>query len=208
MTENEIGEAVLGAAMKVHSAVGPGLLESVYETCLTHELRKQGFDVQRQVALPVEYDGQRIDTGFRLDIPGCGKGGCRGEGSGTHRTDSHGSDPDIPQVGRIQTQLPSTPLHDFTYHTIAFPVPSAGGDARAMRAIVKRSRRPEGAGNATRRAALRGPRTSSRAACDAPASRPAFAEAKLRLRAGRRAALLAGNLARPSYGARNRAREY
>ena len=68
MTENEIGEAVLGAAMKVHSALGPGLLESVYETCLTHELRNQGFDVQRQVALPVEYDGQRIDTGFRLDI--------------------------------------------------------------------------------------------------------------------------------------------
>lgn len=68
VTENEIGEAVLGAAMKVHSAVGPGLLESVYETCLTHELRKQGFDVQRQVALPVEYDGQRIDAGFRLDI--------------------------------------------------------------------------------------------------------------------------------------------
>ncbi len=68
MTENEIGEAVLGAAMKVHSAVGPGLLESVYETCLTHELKIQGFDVQRQVALPVEYDGQRIDAGFRLDI--------------------------------------------------------------------------------------------------------------------------------------------
>ncbi len=68
MTENEVGEAVLGAAMKVHSALGPGLLESVYETCLTHELRNQGFDVQRQVALPVEYDGQRIDTGFRLDI--------------------------------------------------------------------------------------------------------------------------------------------
>ena len=146
VTENEIGEAVLGAAMKVHSAVGPGLLESVYETCLTHELRKQGFDVQRQVALPVEYDGQRIDTGFRLDIPGCGKGGCRGEGSGTHRTDSHGSDPDIPQVGRIQTQLPSTPLHDFTYHTIAFPVPSAGGDARAMRAHRQAFPTPRGSG--------------------------------------------------------------
>ena len=68
MTENEIGESVLGAAMKVHSALGPGLLESVYETCLTHELRKQGFDVQRRVALPVEYAGQRIDAGFRLDI--------------------------------------------------------------------------------------------------------------------------------------------
>ncbi len=110
--------------------------------------------------------------------------------------------------------VPSTPLHDFAYHTIAFPVPSAGGDARAMRAHRQAfptprggtggvpptpyaggaPATPEGAGNATRRAALRGPRTSSRAACDAPASR--------------RAALLAGNLARPSYDARIRAREY
>ena len=68
VTENEIGEAILGAAMKVHSAVGPGLLESVYETCLTHELEKQGHDIRRQVSLPVEYDGKRIDAGFRPDI--------------------------------------------------------------------------------------------------------------------------------------------
>ena len=68
MTENEIGEAVLGAAMKVHSAVGPGLLESVYEVCLAYELEKQGHEIRRQVSLPVEYDGKRIDAGFRPDI--------------------------------------------------------------------------------------------------------------------------------------------
>ncbi len=68
MTENEIGESVLGAAIKVHSALGPGLLESVYESCLAHELGKQGLNFQRQLSLPVEYDGQRIDAGFRIDI--------------------------------------------------------------------------------------------------------------------------------------------
>ncbi len=68
MTENEIGEAVLGAAMKVHSALGPGFLETVYEVCLAHELEKQGQDIRRQVSLPVEYDGKRIDAGFRPDI--------------------------------------------------------------------------------------------------------------------------------------------
>ena len=68
MTENEIGEAVLGAAMKVHSALGPGLLESVYEVCLAYELEKQGHEIRRQVSLPMEYDGKRIDAGFRPDI--------------------------------------------------------------------------------------------------------------------------------------------
>tara|TARA_B100000315_G_C14539523_1_gene570155 strand:+ start:569 stop:946 length:378 start_codon:yes stop_codon:yes gene_type:complete len=68
VTENEIGESVLGAAIKVHSALGPGLLESVYESCLAHELGKQGLNFQRQLSLPVEYDGQRIDAGFRIDI--------------------------------------------------------------------------------------------------------------------------------------------
>ncbi len=66
--ENEIGEAILGAAMKVHSALGPGLLETVYEVCLAHELEKQGHNIRRQVSLPVEYDGKRIDAGFRPDI--------------------------------------------------------------------------------------------------------------------------------------------
>jgi len=55
-------------AIKVHSALGPGLLESVYEACLTHELTKGGLEVQRQRACPVHYDSIRLDAGFRLDL--------------------------------------------------------------------------------------------------------------------------------------------
>ncbi len=54
--------------MKVHSALGPGLLEKAYETCLAHELRKAGFKVEQQVELPVVYDGVRIDLGYRIDL--------------------------------------------------------------------------------------------------------------------------------------------
>jgi GxxExxY protein len=53
MSENEVGDSLLGAAMKVHSVLGPGLLESAYETCLVHELGKRGMDVKQQVALPL-----------------------------------------------------------------------------------------------------------------------------------------------------------
>ena len=65
---NAITEAIIGAAMKVHSALGPGLLESAYEACLAHELRKAGFDVRSQVELPVVYDGVRVDLGYRIDL--------------------------------------------------------------------------------------------------------------------------------------------
>lgn len=54
--------------MKVHSALGPGLLESAYEACLMHELRKAGLRTESQVALPVVYDGVRIDLGYRIDL--------------------------------------------------------------------------------------------------------------------------------------------
>ncbi len=54
--------------MKVHSALGCGLLESAYEACLAHELVKRGVAVERQVALPVIYDGFTIDAGYRVDI--------------------------------------------------------------------------------------------------------------------------------------------
>ena len=59
---------VVDAAMKVHSTLGPGLLESAYRLCLSHELRKRGFDVQLEVPLPLLYDGVKIDAGYRLDI--------------------------------------------------------------------------------------------------------------------------------------------
>jgi GxxExxY protein len=65
---NEISGAVVDAAMKVHSALGPGLLESTYEACLVHELRKRAFRVATQVALPVTYDGVRIEVGYRIDL--------------------------------------------------------------------------------------------------------------------------------------------
>jgi GxxExxY protein len=64
----ETARQVVDAALKVHRALGPGLLESVYETCLARELRKRGLKVATQVKLPVTYDGVRLDAGLRLDM--------------------------------------------------------------------------------------------------------------------------------------------
>ncbi len=60
--------AIVDSAFKVHKALGPGLLESVYETCLTHELTKRGHLLQRQVLLPIVYDDLRLESGLRLDL--------------------------------------------------------------------------------------------------------------------------------------------
>lgn len=68
MDRNEISGAVVDAAMKVHSALGPGLLESAYAICLKHELVKRGFKVASEVPLPVIYDGVRLEAGYRLDL--------------------------------------------------------------------------------------------------------------------------------------------
>ena len=68
MNENHIGDAIIAAAMKVHSAVGPGLLESAYETCLTYELEKQRVPVRRQVLVPIRYEDLTIDNGYRIDL--------------------------------------------------------------------------------------------------------------------------------------------
>ncbi|NHZ87166.1 MAG: GxxExxY protein [Planctomycetia bacterium] len=68
MTENETSKIIIGAAIKVHKALGPGLLESVYEICLFKELRDLGLNVLRQVSVPVVYEGEKLDTGFRIDL--------------------------------------------------------------------------------------------------------------------------------------------
>jgi GxxExxY protein len=68
MSENDISYAVRGAAFKVHTVLGPGLLESVYEAALTHELRKSGLLVATQVGLPAYYDDVKLELGFRLDL--------------------------------------------------------------------------------------------------------------------------------------------
>jgi GxxExxY protein len=65
---NPLTEKAIGAAIKVHKALGPGLLESVYLACLVLELRRSGLSVKSNVPLPVEYDEVRITLGFRLDI--------------------------------------------------------------------------------------------------------------------------------------------
>ena len=68
MTENEIGDAIIAVAMKVHSVAGPGLLESAYETCLLYELEKRSLPVRRQALIPIRYEGLLIDNGYRADL--------------------------------------------------------------------------------------------------------------------------------------------
>jgi GxxExxY protein len=68
MTENDITGNVIDCCMKIHKALGPGLLESVYEEVLTHELKKRGHLCERQVGIPVYYDELKMDLGFRADI--------------------------------------------------------------------------------------------------------------------------------------------
>lgn len=65
---NDITGAIVDAAMKVHTALGPGLLESAYEVCLAHELRSRGLKIVAQWPLPVVYDGVRLDAGYRVDL--------------------------------------------------------------------------------------------------------------------------------------------
>ena len=66
--EEQVGKAVLDAAFHVHTVLGPGLLESVYEAAMTMELRKRGLAVEVQKPIPVFYDGQQLDVGFRADL--------------------------------------------------------------------------------------------------------------------------------------------
>jgi GxxExxY protein len=66
--ENDITETIIGAAIEVHKALGPGLLESAYEECLAHELKLRRIDFERQLALPVVYKGVSLDCGYRLDF--------------------------------------------------------------------------------------------------------------------------------------------
>ena len=68
MTENEIARTIVDAALKIHRTLGPGLLESVYEATLAHELRNQGLGITRQVGVPVYYEDVKLDLGFRADI--------------------------------------------------------------------------------------------------------------------------------------------
>src|SRR5438132_3844817 len=67
-TANEISRLVLDAAMKIHSVLGPGLLESTYKACLAQELRNQGLSVELERPLPVIYEGTKLEIGYRVDM--------------------------------------------------------------------------------------------------------------------------------------------
>ena len=68
MNENEIGTLILDCAFQIHKDLGPGLLETVYEVVLGHELEQRGLAVERQVSIPIEYHDIQFDEGFRADI--------------------------------------------------------------------------------------------------------------------------------------------
>jgi GxxExxY protein len=68
MTENKLGEKILDFAFEIHTELGPGLLETVYEVVLARELRKIWLNVQRQKPIPIAYRGIRFDEGFRADL--------------------------------------------------------------------------------------------------------------------------------------------
>jgi GxxExxY protein len=65
---DQLGEQLIGSAIEVHRALGPGLLESAYEMALCHELAQRGIPFERQVAMPVAYKGAQLDCGYRLDV--------------------------------------------------------------------------------------------------------------------------------------------
>ncbi|MBI3142247.1 MAG: GxxExxY protein [Bacteroidetes bacterium] len=68
MSENEISYKIIGAAMELHKALGPGLLESVYENALAYDLRELGFEVKTQVPMPLVYKEVKQDVGYRIDL--------------------------------------------------------------------------------------------------------------------------------------------
>ena len=68
MDENEVGKNIVDVAIHIHREIGPGLLETVYEVILADQLRQRGFQVERQVSIPIEYKGLKFDEGFRADL--------------------------------------------------------------------------------------------------------------------------------------------
>ena len=68
MTENEISKIIIGKAIEVHKALGPGLLESAYQECLYYELSEEGLNVEKQKHMPIVYKDVKLDHGYRIDL--------------------------------------------------------------------------------------------------------------------------------------------
>jgi GxxExxY protein len=68
MNENEISNKIIGTAIAIHQSLGPGLLESAYKECLYYRLRKEGYDVEKEKAMPLVFEEVKLDCGYRIDI--------------------------------------------------------------------------------------------------------------------------------------------
>ncbi|WP_113637435.1 GxxExxY protein [Nubsella zeaxanthinifaciens] len=68
MGENELSSVVIGMAIDVHSALGPGLLENAYKECLFYKIRNEGFYVEKEKPMPLEFEGKKLDCGYRIDL--------------------------------------------------------------------------------------------------------------------------------------------
>ncbi|MEO6165965.1 MAG: GxxExxY protein [Chitinophagales bacterium] len=68
MTENELSNKIIGAAIRVHTGLGPGLLESAYQECLYYILRKEGIATEKEKPMPPVFEGVRLDCGYRIDL--------------------------------------------------------------------------------------------------------------------------------------------
>lgn len=67
MTENELSKIIIGIAMEVHTALGPGLLENVYKECLYYKIKQNGFKVEKEKAIPIIFEEVKLETGYRID---------------------------------------------------------------------------------------------------------------------------------------------
>ncbi len=105
MDVNDVSGDVVDAAMKVHSALGPGLLESAYEACLVHELRRRGHGVGVQEVLPVHYDGVTIECKLSRGSSRRRRRHRRAEGGPGAPADPRSSAPDLPEAQRRQSRL-------------------------------------------------------------------------------------------------------
>ena len=104
MDIEEIGKQIVDSAVKVHRALGPGLLESAYQYYLAYELRKRGLKVETEVLQPVFYDGQKIDVGYRLDAGGTARD-YREQGRGDDFACSSGAVVDLFTFAKVFARL-------------------------------------------------------------------------------------------------------
>ncbi|WP_438964991.1 GxxExxY protein [Flavobacterium sp.] len=68
MTENELSKIIIGIAMEVHTALGPGLLENVYKECLYYKIKEYGFRVEKEKAIPITFEEVKFEIGYRIDL--------------------------------------------------------------------------------------------------------------------------------------------